>query len=114
MKTTNIVLLALLGGAIYYFYKKNIKLNKGTTLVEITPLVEGYTLPGGRGGPGGGPGGGPNRGMNVMVPFNDLGLPTNVDARTGQAIEQTLDANGNPVNTAYQVRFAIKGIPNII
>ena len=103
MKTTNIVLLELLGGAIYYFYKKNIELNKGT------PIVDGDALPGGRGGPGGGP-----SGLDIMVPFNDLGLPKEIDSRTGQEIQQTLDANGKPINTAYQVRFAIKGIPNII
>jgi hypothetical protein len=110
MKTQNIVLIGLIGAAIYYFYKKSkssttptgggaMKSPEGSlAVVDYAPGGDKHilALPG------------------SMTPMNDLGLPAAVNERTGQGIEQTLDANGNPVNTAYQVRFAIKGIPNII
>lgn len=106
MKTQNIVLLGLIGAAIYYFYKKS----KSTTTptgggaMQLSEALIPSIMPGG---------------VNMalpesIVPYNDLGLPAAVNERTGAAIEQTLDQNGKPVNTAYQVRFAIKGIPNII
>ena len=112
MKTQNIVLLGLIGAAIYYFYKKN----QTTALVPgimqqpeqlIEPELALYPTAYG--------GGGMQMSLpESVVPYNDLGLPAAVNERTGQAIEQTLDQNGKPINTAYQVRYAIKGIPNII
>ena len=109
MKTQNIVLLGLIGAAIYYFYKKS----QTTELVPgIMQTPESASLdlyPTAYGG-----GGGMVALPESVVPINDLGLPAAVNERTGAAIEQTLDQNGKPVNTAYQVRYAIKGIPNII
>lgn len=108
MKTQNIVLLGLIGAAIYYFYKKS----KTTALVPgIMQSTESdlALYPTAYGG-----GGGMVALPESIVPINDLGLPAAVNERTGAAIEQTLDQNGKPINTAYQVRYAIKGIPNII
>jgi hypothetical protein len=89
MKTNDIVLLGLIGAAIYYFYKQ--KQNKTDYITAPNPA-----LPQG------------------IVPMNDTGVPAQVNQQTGAAIEQTLDAAGKPVETAYTVRYAIKGIPNII
>jgi len=93
MKTNNIVLLGLIGVAIYYFYKK--KQNKTDYPTAPNPM-DGYALPQG------------------IVPINETGVPALINTNTGAAIEQTLDAAGKPVDIRYQVRYAIKGIPNII
>jgi len=92
MKTSNIVLFGLIGAAIYYFYKQ--KQNK--TDYPTAPNPTSNALPQG------------------IVPINDLGVPALINTNTGAAIEQTLDAAGQPIQTAYTVRYAIKGIPNII
>lgn len=90
MKNKNILLLGLIGVAIYWYYKKQ------KTTADLYPTA-------------------PNPApSNPAAPSNDLGLPSQVNLLTGQAIEQTLDIQGNPVATAYNVRYAIKGIPNII
>jgi hypothetical protein len=106
MKTQNIVLLGLIGAAIFYFYNKSKKTTTftgGGAMQQPQALIPSI-MPGGV-----------NKALpQNVVPMNDLGLPAAIDQRTGTAIEQTLDANGQPSNVAYQVRFAIKGIPNII
>jgi hypothetical protein len=94
MKTNNIVLLGLIGVAIYYFYKQKQKANKTDYPTAPNPMTN--ALPQG------------------IIPMNDTGVPAKINTNTGAAIEQTLDAAGKPVETAYGVRYAIKGIPNII
>lgn len=94
MKTNDIVLLGLIGVAIFYLYKQNQKKVSKTNYTTAPNPVD--ALPHG------------------IVPYNDLGLPDKINTNTGQAIEQTLDVSGKPVETAYTVRYAIKGIPNII
>jgi hypothetical protein len=87
MKTNNIVLLGLIGVAIYFIYKNKSK---------IYPTA-------------------PNPGdKNFGTPVNYTGVPANVNTDTGTGIEQNLDATGKPIEVAYGVRYSIKGIPNII
>jgi len=93
MKTSDIVLLGLIGAAIYYFYKQ--KQNKTDYPTAPNPM-DAYALPQG------------------IVPINETGVPAVINKDTGAAIVQTLDAAGKPVEIKYQVRYAIKGIPNII
>ena len=93
MKTNNIVLLGLIGVAIYYFYKK--KQNKTDYPTAPNPVNQ-NAMPQG------------------IVPLNYTGVPALVNLDTGAGIEQKLDAAGKPVEIAYNVRYAIKGIPNII
>jgi hypothetical protein len=106
MKTQNIVLLGLIGAAIFYFYNKS---KKTTTPTGGGAMQQPEALY-----PSIMPGGGAMALPQSVVPINDTGVPAFINDRTGQAIDQTLDQYGQPVNTAYQVRFAIKGIPNII
>ena len=95
MKTSNIVLLGLIGAAIYYFYKQKQKANKTDYPTAPNPM-DGYAMPQG------------------IIPVNETGVPKSINKDTGAAIEQSLDAAGKPVDIRYQVRYAIKGIPNII
>ena len=90
MKTKDLLLYGLIGAAIYWYYKRQ----KAAKLDYPTA---------------------PNpASVNPAAPTNDLGLPSQINLITGQAIEQTLDLQGKPIATAYNVKYAIKGIPNII
>jgi hypothetical protein len=99
MKTSNIVLLGLIGAALYYFYKQKQKANK--TDYPTAPNPERHAS------------GNPPLPLGI-VPINETGVPAVINKDTGAAIVQTLDAAGKPVEIKYQVRYAIKGIPNII
>jgi hypothetical protein len=106
MKTQNIVLLGLIGAAIYYFYKKSkstITPTGGGAMQQTEALIP-NVMPGGY-----------NMALpQSVVPMNETGVPALINKDTGAAIVQTLDAAGKPVDIRYQVRYAIKGIPNII
>jgi hypothetical protein len=91
MKTNNIVLLGLIGVAIYFIYK-----NKSKIYPTAPNPTDKNSMPQG------------------IIPTNETGVPKNVNTNTGVGIEQTLDAAGKPIEVAYGVRYAIKGIPNII
>jgi hypothetical protein len=91
MKTNNIVLLGLIGVAIYFIYK-----NKSKIYPTAPNPVDKNSLPQG------------------ITPVNYTGVPSKINTDTGTAIEQNLDAAGKPIEVAYGVRYAIKGIPNII
>jgi len=91
------VLLGLIGVAIYFIYK-----NKNKIYPTAPNPIDKNSMPQGIV---------PYQGI---IPTNETGVPKNVNIDTGVGIEQTLDAAGKPIEVAYGVRYAIKGIPNII